>query len=94
MHKLQRTKILDLLKEREWVCVEQMTQLYIVDYRRRLKDLEEIGHKLESRRCTQHTHHRGGSKEWRLVEGAKRAVYDYILGEDGIRHPKLTYVPI
>lgn len=93
MHKLQRTKILDLLKEREWVCVEDMTKLFIVDYRRRLKDLEEKGNVLESRRCTQHSYHKGGSKEWRLVEGAKRPVYEFEL-VNGVRVPKLTYVPV
>lgn len=65
-HKLQKTKIIDLLKEKEWVCVETMTKLFIVDYRRRLVDIKRMGYELESRRCTQHSYHSGGSKEWRL----------------------------
>ena len=92
-HKIHKEKMLDLLKQGGWVCVEDFTKLYIVDYRRRLKDLEEMGNVLESRRCTQHTYHKGGSKEWRLVEGAKRPVYEFEL-VNGVRVPKLTYKPL
>lgn len=66
MKKTQSNNILALLKERQWVCVEDMTKLFIVDYRRRLVDLQRIGYQLESRKCTQHNYHRGGSKEWHL----------------------------
>lgn len=70
---IQRLKILDLLKSQEWTCVEEMTKLYIVDYRRRLVDIKRMGYELESRKCTQHSYHGGGSKEWRLASSPKKA---------------------
>lgn len=75
MKKSQQNKIYQLLKERDWVCVEDMTKLFIVDYRRRLVELQRRGIELESRRCEQHKHHRGGSKEWRLK--VKPPMYRY-----------------
>lgn len=65
--KSQSLKILSLLNSKEWVCVEDMTKLYIVDYRRRLVDIQNMGYALESRRCTQHSYHKGGSKEWKIA---------------------------
>ena len=63
---IQRIRILDLLRQQEWTCVEEMLALYIVDYRRRLTDIKRMGYDLESRRCQKHTKHGGGSKEWRI----------------------------
>ncbi len=87
MHtKVQKQKMIDLLKEREWVCVEDFTKLFIVDYRRRLVDIQRMGYVLESRRCIQHSYHKGGSKEWKITGTPTRTVYDYEL-RAGVRVP-------
>lgn len=85
MHKLQKAKILDLLKENRWVCVSEIAQQYIVDYRRRLVDIQRMGYELESRRCTQHSFHAGGSKEWKLIGSPKVSQFIPIIREDGTR---------
>lgn len=90
--KAQRAKILDLLRDGNWVCVEQMTQLFIVDYRRRLVDLQEQGYEMESRRCQQHTHHKGGSKEWRLKTKIPERKMVQMFAEDGRPYMKEIYV--
>lgn len=64
--KSQKEKIIELLNQKEWVCVTEMMALYIPDYRRRLCDLKEDGFILTARRCTQHNHS-GGVQEWHLV---------------------------
>lgn len=83
----QSNKILALLKSQPWVCVETMTKLYIVDYRRRLVDLKERGYELESRKCTQHSYHKGQSKEWHLK--VKIPTYRYEKTETGMREIRL-----
>lgn len=93
MKQLQREKMLAVLREKEWVCVEEFSKLYIVDYRRRLVDLQDKGYLLESRRCTQHDYHGGGSKEWKLVRAPMKVMYEYEL-VDGVRIPRPKIVPI
>lgn len=93
MKKVQREKILDLLKAQDWVCVEEMTKLFIVDYRRRLKDLEELGHILESRKCEKHSYHDGGSKEWRLVNKPPKIEYRQEM-RDGVPTMVRYIVPV
>ena len=63
----QTNQILDLLESGNWICVSDMLKLYCVDYRRRLCDLKDKGYLLESRKCQQHSYHKGISKEWRLM---------------------------
>ena len=65
--KSQKLKILDILKDYNWHCVNQFIDTYCVDYRRRLKDLRDGGYILESKRCDSHGYHKGGSKEWRIL---------------------------
>lgn len=69
MKQTQLNQILTLLDDGSWHCTSQMAAMYMVDYRRRIVDLKEKGHKLESRRCTQHSH---PMKEWRLLPEAKQ----------------------
>ena len=71
--KSQKLKILDILKDYNWHCVNQFIDTYCVDYRRRLKDLRDGGYILESKRCDSHGYHKGGSKEWRIL-GRKESV--------------------
>ena len=63
----QLNKILKLLERGDWVCTSQMYALYMSDPRRRLCDLKEKGYILESKKCSLHDFHRGGSKMWRLI---------------------------
>ena len=63
----QANRILELLEKGDWICTSDMYRLYMADPRRRICDLKDKGYKLESRRCQQHTFHKGGSKEWRLT---------------------------
>ncbi len=88
MKKSQANNIYQLLKERDWVCVEDFTKLFIVDYRRRLVDLQRKGIELESRRCEQHSYHKGGSKEWRLK--VKPPVYKYEMVGDVMRQIRIV----
>lgn len=92
MKTLQKTKILDLLRERDWVCVEEMTKLYIVDYRRRLVDIQRMGYELESKRCELHDYHQGGSKMWRLKTKPPAHIFVPVM-VDGVRMMKevITY---
>lgn len=76
----QSAKILKLLQGKPWVCVTEFIDLYAIDYRRRLVDLKERGHTLESRRCTQHKHP-SGLKEWHLT--VKVPKYQYEQTPDG-----------
>lgn len=92
MKTIQRTKILDLLRNGDWICVEDMTKLYIVDYRRRLVDIQRMGHELESRRCQQHAHHKGGSKEWRLKTKIPERRIEQVILPDGTRAVREVYV--
>ena len=62
----QKTKILELLEQSEWVCTSAMYACFMSDPRRRICDLKEKGYLLESRKCQSHDYHRGGSKEWHL----------------------------
>lgn len=87
MKKSQANNIYKLLKERDWVCVEDMTKLFIVDYRRRLVDLQRRGIQLESERCKLHTHHKGGSKMWRLK--VRPPSYQYIFTDTGVREVRV-----
>lgn len=87
--KSQSNQILELLKDGAWHCVNEMLALYCVDYRRRLVDLKEKGYQLESRMCTQHTH-RGGSKEWRLIEAQKSVQTFRVLNDQGVVYRDLT----
>ena len=64
----QTEKIAELLVDGDWHCVNEMLELYCVDYRRRLCDLKEIGYLLENQKCELHNFHRGGSKMWRMVD--------------------------
>lgn len=70
----QKEKILDLLSDKNWHCTSQMYAMYMSDPRRRLVDIKEMGYHLESRICQQHSFHKGGSKEWRLVKELKEVV--------------------
>lgn len=76
MYRSQTNKIYDLLKSGDWVCVNRMAELYVVDYRRRLKDLLERGIELEGVRCTLHKH-KGGQKMWRLQNPPKRQLVQF-----------------
>ena len=67
----QQEKILDILEDYNWHCVNEFIDTYCVDYRRRLCDLKKKGYLLENRKCEQHNYHRGFSKEWRLLENAQ-----------------------
>lgn len=85
MKTAQKIKILDLLREREWVCVEDMTKLFIVDYRRRLVDIQRMGYELESKKCKLHTYHKGGSKMWRLKVKPPKHEFIPVTLPDGTR---------
>jgi hypothetical protein len=74
-HTLQREKMLTALKGNGWVCVEEFSKLFIVDYRRRLVDIQRLGYELESQRCTLHSYHKGGSKMWRLMKEPQKQVF-------------------
>lgn len=62
----QKQKILFILQDKNWHCVNEFIDTYCVDYRRRLKDLDEDGYILTSRKCEKHNH-KGGSKEWYII---------------------------
>lgn len=61
----QQNKILDLLSDNEFHCTSEMAALFMVDYRRRLVDLQRKGYQFENRRCTKHNH---PMKEWKLCQ--------------------------
>lgn len=63
----QANKILNILKDEDWHCVNEFIDTYCVDYRRRIVDLKKQGYNLISRRCEKHNHI-GGSKEWMLLK--------------------------
>ena len=62
----QKSKILEILSDNRWHCVNEFIDTYCVDYRRRLKDIKDRGYVLEGVKCTLHNHI-GGSKAWRIV---------------------------
>ncbi len=74
--KTQINIILDLLHSKDWVCTSDMYREFMSDPRRRLIDIKEMGYTLESRRCTQHGFHRGGSREWRIVAPPPPSKYE------------------
>lgn len=90
----QANNIYELLKKSEWVCVEDMTKLYIVDYRRRLVDLQKRGIELLSERCKLHKHHKGGSKMWRLKNIPIKQVVKFVEEADGSRKAVISFVPV
>ncbi len=63
----QKQKILNILSDLNYHCVNEFIDTYCVDYRRRLIDIKRSGYELENRRCERHNH-TGGSKEWRLIQ--------------------------
>ena len=67
MNQSQKNKILELLKNGDWICTSQMYALYMSDPRRRLIDLKNDGYVLESKKCELHDFHRGGSKMWKFI---------------------------
>ena len=67
MQMSQKTKILNLLIDREWVCNTELMAAYIPDYRRRLVDLKQDGYILSGRPCQQHDHKSKNLKEWHLI---------------------------
>lgn len=65
--KTQCEKILEILKDGQWHCVQEMIDTYSVDYRSRLCRLKREGYKFENRTCENPNHHHmGRMKEWRL----------------------------
>lgn len=72
----QLDKIIELLSDNQWHCTSEMAALYMIDYRRRLVDLQRKGYKFENRRCTQHTH---PMKEWRLLQLKNNFVEEWLL---------------
>ena len=64
----QQEIILNMLIDKERVCVTDMMSQFIPDYRRRLCDLKEAGHELVGRPCEQHKHKSRNLKEWPLVQ--------------------------
>lgn len=66
--KSQVQRILDVLEDGEFHCTSEFYADYMADPRRRMKDIQEKGFHLESRKCRKHGYHAGGSKEWRLLE--------------------------
>ena len=63
----QKTTILNMLLEGNWVCTSRMYGAYIADPRKRLCELKKDGYELISRKCEQHDFHKGYSKEWLLM---------------------------
>ena len=63
----QKTKILNLLIDREWVCNTELMAAYIPDYRRRITDLKQDGYILSGRPCQQHDHKSKNLKEWHFI---------------------------
>lgn len=98
----QADKVLELLEASDWVCTSDMYRLYMADPRRRLCDLRDAGHQLKSRKCQQHLYHKGGSKEWKLVDGvyvapapvvvAKKTMKIQMVERDGMMIAVETYV--
>ena len=72
----QLNKILNVLEDFRWHCVNEFIDTYCVDYRRRLKDIKDKGYILESAKCTIHEFHRGGSKMWKLLDTPKNPQND------------------
>ncbi len=67
MFDTQKQKILEMLRNNEWVCTSLMYASFIADPRKRLSDLKKK-YTLEWRWCENPTHnHRGNMKEWRLI---------------------------
>lgn len=60
----QLNKILNLLSDFKWHCTSEMAALYIVDYRRRLVDLQRKGYRFNRQQCKRHNH---PMKEWQLI---------------------------
>lgn len=67
--KSKKEKILEVLSDYNWHCVNELLNTYCVDYRSRISELKKKGHKLEWRWCENPSHkHNGKSKEWRLTK--------------------------
>ena len=81
----QKTKILNMLLDRPYVCVTEMMAAYIPDYRRRICDLKDDDYILESRSCQQHVHRSKNLKEWHLIgrEEKKEEIKPLSCGSDG-----------
>jgi hypothetical protein len=62
----QHEKILNLLKNGDWVCSSKFYAEYIADPRTRLVELKKKGYNLVSRWCLTHKHD-GQMKEWKLI---------------------------
>lgn len=80
----QTKRILEILQDSQWHCVNEFIDLYSIDYRRRLKDLKDKGYTLLNRKCEMHRHI-GGSKEWKLWGEPKK---EYWWNESQYRHLK------
>ncbi len=63
----QHTKILNLLKNGEWICSSRFYAEYIADPRSRIAELKKKGYQLEWRWCKSHDYHTGQQKEWKLI---------------------------
>ncbi len=75
MKQTQHQKILNILRDGQFHCVNEFIDTYCVDYRRRLVDLKEKGFEFESRPCQNPLHrHIGGSKQWKLIGEPKVAM--------------------
>lgn len=70
----QAVEILKILNDGNFHCVtEILEKMYIVDYRRRMCDLKEQGHKLISEPCGGRCgrNHSSGVHRWQLVREQK-----------------------
>src|SRR3990167_2893463 len=79
----QKSKILNILSDNQFHCVNEFIDTYCVDYRRRIKDIKDRGYILEGITCTLHNNHIGGSKMWRITG---YPVFGVVFEKDVINH--------
>jgi FAD synthase len=91
----QKKYLVSLLEKGDWVCSNFIDGHVVRDFRKRISEMNREGFVIKSEVCDHScgTNHKAGVHRYRLVERAKRPVYEYEL-VNGVRVPKLTYQPI
>ena len=62
----QKTKILEMLKEREWVCSSDFLKAYLSEYRSLINLLRKDNYIVHKRSCKSHRHNSKKLQEWHL----------------------------
>lgn len=85
----QEAKVINQLKQYGYVTNVWAFQHQILRLGAIIKKLRDKGYKIDGDYIS-------GTKNWRyeLIETAKKKIYIYDLGEDGVRRPREVMVPV